>query len=327
MLLRDLSERPLPDVVLLQSPSNLLTIYMVDKLKARIGTTRDTIIEVHTQKDLAKVRDLQGIVPPFGDKWFVQIDLMKLNNKELHRTISMSTTVTFLCTCENYGVFKKFKDSFRKTTTVIYDFYFKYLRTSDFLFLYDTICPDKLDKNLLKFVREGYSGDIDVCMQIFKALHDGTELKTKRQITEQFGIGGLTTESYLLNILNFTPSTSERGAKTKMKNRVKAGLELVDALGYSTTHNYLLANLKSFIQIKELLISGTIYKRIENLPTGYNESKLSRYNRFIWRLKDIPMSRLLSVYTMLEPSWHSDADFLRFMYMFEVNEYKGANLK
>ena len=79
----------------------------------------------------------------------------------------------------------------------------------------------------------------------------------------------------------------------------------------------------SFIQIKELLISGVVYKQIYKLPDGYDEKRLSKYQRYVWKLKEIPLSRILRLYRSLGTKiWRSDIEFLNFVYRYILVEEK-----
>ena len=79
------------------------------------------------------------------------------------------------------------------------------------------------------------------------------------------------------------------------------------------------------VQLKELEISGLIYKKVFDLPNGFDEAKLVKYQRFLWRLKEIPMTRLLRLYKyMSESNWVSDFDFAGFVYkyMLDIMRYE-----
>ena len=317
MRIKDIDERGLPDVVLLETSSSLMQMYFRDKLRGKVGATRDTIFNIETNKDLEQIKEVRGIIPPFGTKWFAYINLDKVTSRDLAKTIESSPTVLFFVTASKYRDYKAFKDKFKHSSIIVYDYYINFLRANDFVYLYDVLCKDTLSSGLFTFIRQSYSADVETCMQILKSLSEGVNLKTKKDVTDRFGIGGLTIESYLLNLLALETSASERGMKTRMKNRVKAGTELAQVFGYSTLHNYLLKTLKDFIAIKELIVSGVVYKHIDENA----DANLAKYNRYIYKITDIPMSKFLLLYQALMPRWSSELEFFRCLYSYERSLY------
>ena len=59
------------------------------------------------------------------------------------------------------------------------------------------------------------------------------------------------------------------------------------------------------------------------MPDTYDEKALSRYNKFLWKIRLIPMSDLLRIKQCLgDKSWTSEMDFLRFLYKYYNIEAK-----
>ena len=131
-----------PDVILLQTPSTRLQIFLQDKLKRKYDCNNDSLIRVETKKDIKRVRDVLGITPPFAVKWFVEINLDAFYDKELIKVIKESSTCLFFCTCSKYSTFKKFKDSIKDDCSV-FDYYINYLRRPDLIKLYDDFVPEE----------------------------------------------------------------------------------------------------------------------------------------------------------------------------------------
>lgn len=322
MRLADLdAKRANPDVVLLQTPSTRLQIFLQDKLKRKYRCNNDSLIRIETKKDIKRVRDVLGITPPFAEKWFVEVDLDVIRDKDLAKVIIESTTCIFFCTCSKYGIFKKFKDSIKENCNV-YDYYINYLRRPDLIYLYDAFVKeeDRLPKQLFDFVVQGYSGDIEAIFELLVHLSQGEKISSRKDITEICGLGSLTVESYIFSLIK-PLSGSAKGLKKVMKDRINVGLELADSMNYTSMYNFMTKCLRCFIEIKILCISGVVYKTIRNLPDSYDEKSLARYQKYLWRLKEIPLSRLLRLrQAMGTKVWRSEFDLLTFIYTYYNNE-------
>lgn len=322
MRLSDLDSKTRPvNVVILQTPSTKLMMFLEDKLKHKFRCNSATILSVENKKQLKDVRNLLGITPLESTKWFIAIDLDKFYDKELIKVIKESTTCFFFITCSKYSQFRDIKENLKQVQGV-FDFYLTYLRKPDLIYLYDalTLSDNKLSSQLFNYVAQSYSSDIEAVMNLLLSLNKGIEFNTRKDISDVCGIGGNSTESFVFSLLK-PISGSDKGLKTVMKNRIAAGVDLCETLGYGTFYNYMSRSLLSFIEIKQLLISGVIYKCIRNLPDNYDEKTLSRYNKYLWRLKQTPMTDLLRIRQCLgDKRWSSELDFLNFLYKYYTIE-------
>ena len=325
MRLQDLdSKNANPTVVLLQTPSTQLSIFLYDKLKLRFHCNSDSIVSVESKSDVKKIRDVSTTSPPFGDKWLIQVNLDKVNDKELVKAIHDSSTCIFFCTCSKYKTFKQFKDSV-KDVNGVYDYYVTYIRRPDLLYLYDALVPEdnKLSKQLFDYVAQSYSSDIDAIFDLLLALNKGDSFESRKDIAELCGLGNNSVESFLLSLMK-PMSETEKGTHTVIKNRAKMGADLGATIGWSSFYNFFNSSLDSFIQLKVLVISGVVYKQVRDLPDSYDEQKLSKYNKYLWRLKEVPLSRFLRMKQVLLEGgrWNKPADFLRFLYCYYTEGVK-----
>lgn len=326
-MLSDLDKRDY-DVVLLQSASDKMKMYVQDKLKAKYQSTRDTIIDVVTNSDLKVVREVSGLLPPFSEKWLVFVTISrKLSMKDVIHAIDNSTTCTFVICTQRYKEFKDLKEALKKKHTII-EQYLAYLRREDFVYLYDALVPKKyqMQKVLFDYLVQGYSADIESVFDLFIALNGGKKVKTRKDIADICGIGGLTIDSFVFSLLR-KPSESEKGLKRIMHNRILAGEELIQVYGLSKFYNYTRACLYNLVQVKMLKDTGVIYKTIRNLPDGYDQMKLVRYQKYMWSLSEIPLSRILRLYScMSNKCWRTDLDFLKFMYEYFTRSYSDGTI-
>ena len=306
-------------VFLVQTPSEKMQMFLEDKIKRQLGSNRDTIIDVVNKKDIKKVKDIMNFVPPSAKKWYIFVDLKKLGvTEDLRKLVNESTTCVFFCVADKYVTFKKCKELFNKSEKV-YDFYLTMLRRPDMVYLYSALVPssNQLSKQLFDYVAQSYSSDIEAVFELFLELAKGTEIKNRRAIADICGVGGNSVEGFIFSLMKQPPVT-EKGVKTVIKNRLIAGIDLSEVYGARTFRAYLVSTLRKFIDIKVLIMSGVVYKTIKDLPKGYDEQALVKYQKFIWRLNEIPMTRLLRCLYFLNQTrmWYSDMDVIKFIYNF-----------
>lgn len=326
-MLSDLDKRDY-DVVLLQSNSEKMKMYIQDKLKAKFHSTRDTILTVNTNKDFKPVREVSGLIPPFSEKWLVFVTMSKkVSMKDLVNVIDNSSTCIFVVITDKYKEYKDIKEALKKKHTLI-EQYLSYLRREDFIYLYDALVPkDKqMTKQLFDYLVQGYSSDIESVFDMFLALKDGKKVKTRKDISDICGIGGLTIDSFVFSMLK-EPSKSDKGLKRVMHNRIMAGEELIEVYELGTFYRFLRACIYNLVQVKMLKDTGVIYKTIRNLPDGYDQMKLIRYQKYMWSLNEIPLSRLLRLYSCIgNKIWKTDLDFLNFMYNYFTRSYSDGTI-
>lgn len=334
MRLSDLDSKNIRiNMVLLQTPSVHLEMFIQDKLKRRYHVNREAIIDFEVKTDYKKIKNVIGVTPPDSESWFVHIDLDKfckrgVPDKDLKYAIEQSSTVLFFCTCSSYKIYRGFKDTF-KGYSGFCDFYMNYLRRPDFIYLYDafTLSDNKLSKPLFDYVVQSYSGDIEAVFELLIQLNQGTKIESRKDIAEFCGLGGLSIESYIFSLLK-PLSGSDKGLNTVLKNRIKAGADLAETLGFRTMYNYMSSSLLHFCQLKTLIISGVVYKTVRKLPSTYNEKALAKYQKYIWKLKQIPLSDLLRLRQCIgNKVWENELDLLNFLYKYYAVQSKLTYIK
>lgn len=303
-------------VVLLQSSSSKMNMYVQDKLKLKLGSNIDTTIDVSTNRDFKKVHEITGLVPPFSDKWYVIINYSsKLSLKDLEKTIESSSTCVFLVIVNKYIEFKSIKTVLKGKVDIL-ELYLSYLRRVDLNYLYVALVPNKnrLSKQLFDYVASSYSNDIESVFDLFIALNEGRKVESRGDIAGICGIGNLTIESFLMQLLR-PFSYTEKGFKKIMKNRMTAGRELGTIYKFPTFYAYLKNSTYGLIQVKMLKDTGKIYKSIRNLPDCYEQTKLARYQKYMWELNNIPLSRLVRLIDCMgSMRWRTELDFINFLY-------------
>lgn len=324
-----------PGIVLLQCPSSILSMFIEDKVKGILKSNQNTVFTIKSKKDFRDIRVICNVEPFQSRKWLYFIDLDKLQpDKEFFNLVKGSSTVCYFMTCSKYITYKRTKEAFKDYEGIL-DFYVTYLKSIDMSYLYNEFVyktgkKEIFSKAMYQYVKEGYSGDVDAVATLFDFIKDYEEKEpiTTTMVTELCGLGGNTLESFVFSLLKDAPKASEKSFKIILRKRFQAGVDLMESYqSWSQFGNYLNSVVYNIMCVKELLISNAVYKTIRNLPSGidqnnkqpygYNEKVLSRYNRYLWRIKEIPMSRVLRLKTLLvESRWNTATDFMYFLYRF-----------
>lgn len=308
-------------VALVQTASPKMQMFLQDKLKAKYGCRSDSIIDIETKSDYKRIKAVLGVYPAFADKWFVQVNLDKTNDKELISLVRQSTTCIFFCTCSKYRTFKGFKEAL-KGVDGLCDFYINTLRRADFVYLYDAFSrkDNQLTKQLFDYVFKSYMSDVEAVFDLLLQLTQGTKIESRKDITEICGLGGLSVESYIFDLLKDL-SGSAKGLDIVIKNRVKAGTDLCESIGLKSMYNFMNRSIRLLCELKMLMISGVVYKSVRNLPDSFDEPALARYQKYIWRLRETPLSKLLRLRQCLgETAWKTELDFLGFVYAYYTDK-------
>lgn len=315
-------------VVLIQTPSDVLKMFLQDKIKAQLGSTQESVLTVDNKKTLKEAGNFSGMIPFDAKRWLFIVNLDKVGvNADLRDIIYNNSTGLFFCTTDKYSTYKRFKDMCKALDHMV-DFYITYLKRMDFYYLYYALVPkdDMLPKVLSDFVQKGYSNDISTVINFFIELSRGTKFDSKKSIIDFCGQSGNTVDNLLFSLLEMQFKT-ERGIKSVMGNRLKSGYELAQSIGWHKLRTYLYSSLNAVMDIKGLYISGVIYKRIENLPDNFNEKKLSKYQRLFKKIKEVPFSDMVRLRVALYEcgDWNNEADYLRFIYRYSY--YVGKNME
>ena len=115
MLLRNLDDKNMAcNVVILQTPSEKLRMFIQDNIKRRFRCNADTIISCSDKKDYKQVRDIMNVVPPFSDKWYIDVNLDSCNDKDFVSIVKEATTCVFFCNVKKYKVYKSFKEDIKQ---------------------------------------------------------------------------------------------------------------------------------------------------------------------------------------------------------------------
>lgn len=306
-------------VLIFQTSSVSMNMFVMDRIKSLLRCNQDTIRDISDKKAFKDVKEIYNVEPYLSDRWLVTVHLDKFKGKyqEIINLILDSTTVLFVCVADKYPVFKGFRDALNRAKIQQYcELYLTYMRSDDFHYLYRTIVPEKnrMPKSIADFVCQSYGADIDAEFELFRQLKEGTKVTSRKAVSDICGIGGNSIDSFVMSLLKEPPKTA-KGASTVIKNRLRAGEDLAQVYGYKKFHAYLSSCIKQLMDLKMLIMSGVVYNHIPELPKAYDEQKLMRYQRYIWRVRKLPFSRLIRLKSFVgDTVWRSNIDLFGCVY-------------
>ena len=298
---------------LLLTSSNLVEIYVYDELKAICGATIDSVVEVTNKASFQNMLELVNMQPLMAEKWLFVITY-KGGVKSLvkkYEGIFQSETAIFLVKVENYSDFKEFRNVVRSVN----DLYLNTIRHADVSYLLGGF---KLSANVIEFIEKSYYRDPEKVFELVKELKNGAVVVSNRDVVRICGESTGSVAKFAMLLLNEMP-TSVSGLKRVYSKRVKILADLCDSFGTRSTYNFLTAAVKDILNIKVLYLQGVIYDTIRDLPEGYDEKKLSRYNMYLKRIiQDLTYENILRLYVALCSCerWKNPQDGVLFLYTY-----------
>lgn len=302
---------PDQSVHLFMSSSNLAEIYVYDTLKGMCGATTDSILDVSNKSAFYNMLDLVGMQPLLAEKWLFVISF-KGGLKQLvrkHEGIFRSETARFLVKVDSYKDFKEFKEFLRSAN----DLYLNTISGRDVSFLLKDF---PISSNVMDFVQKSYFRDPDKVFGLYKELSNGAEVSSTKDVVKLCGESASSVVRFAMLLLNEFPSTAA-GLKRVYSKRVKILEELCNSFGPRSAYNFLSSSIRDITDIKMLYLSGNVYDSLRNLPEGFDEKKLARYNMYLKRISTIiPYEDILRLRVALCkcPVWVTPQDGLLFLY-------------
>lgn len=299
------------NVHLLLSNSNLSELYIYDTLKSKCNATRDSIYDINTKSSTNEMFELVNLQPFNADKWLFVIDFSKVKSILKNKIgVFDSDTSEFLIKVKNYKEFKEAKEMLKKVN----DIYLSFIRYYDVEFLLDGY---NLSPKMVEFVARSYSSDVEQVFQLLNELKNGLVVNDRKDIVNICGVSSGSLNTFALMLLKDFPTT-DKGKKMAYKKRITTAVELAETYGFSKMRNFLMTCVKDILDIKQLYLAGVIYDRIHNLPSCYDEKRLSRYNMYLSFIINTPINKIMKLYLMLRKNgrWYSDIDMVSFIYQY-----------
>lgn len=306
--LRDIKESE--NTYLFYSDSSQAEIYVYDKIKAMCKAPLECIYTVDSASKFNEMLELVGVDPYLAEKWFFVIEYQKVKGKLKNQSgLFKVENSMFLVKVKNYREFKEFKE-FCPTCV---DLYLSVLKKSDSMLL---LSDFSLSPKLVSFVATSYARDPDKVFELRSKLLNGYKIESQKDVVRLLGVSSGSISSFAMSLLK-DPPKSDRGKKTVYRLRIQTAKSFIDTYGVYSFRNFLRSCVRDILKIKVLYMQGLIYQAIRDLPEGYDEKKLSRYNYYLDRIVSTPYNRILKLYLILdEDKWKTEADCIGAIYKY-----------
>jgi len=285
-------------VVYVESPT--LEYLVMDMLKKRFKSHVDSVFNLDSVKKVMDAKTETYVAPLRGGKWLLNINTDKLSKQDIAKTLSVNTSFgVAVYWVHKYATFKWMTslDTIKKQGVYASNYYFGKLFPSDIRFLYNNIVGDKtkLNKDLLDYVVDTYTYDVQSVCDLFMAVKSGSEIVSKKDIIELIGVGGNSVDSFTLGLLTSSVN-SDKGKKTSISRNLKLLKDLSYTYKYSTIRNYMLSTIEGFMEMKQLQVMGYYCKFDPDIPDCFDSKRLSRLKRFKGRvLEQLTIPNLLNL--------------------------------
>lgn len=310
MSLKDLSGKH--NVHLVYTNSNLVEMYVYDKLKEVCKADSESIIRVENKSSFREMLEALNMQAYFAERWLIVLDYHKIRGTIKSNTaVFKAENACFLVMVSNYKEFKEFSE----LDITCNKMYLSILRYNDILYLFN---GTDVAQKYLDHISRSYSRDPEKVFTLYREVLNGYIITSIKDINNICGQSSSSVSRYAMLLLKDPPVTS-KGLSITLRNRVKVAEDLIDAYGISYFRNLLVATVKDILDIKVLYLNGIIYKNVQDLPKGYDEKRLSKYNIYLESIEMvIPYSRIVDLYISLkkEGVWKSKLNFLDFIYMY-----------
>ena len=327
-MLSDIEREKPYTFILLYTKDDRIYDLVTDELLKVYRIRKDSLQKPDNREELNAKQSLGHTMPLGLARWLFACDNDKLYiDKKTVEALITTTTATFLIKTSDYKSFNILQRMFQGVqNTLILSTGF--IRRDDAQWLMERTIK-KIDNypnlRLQKFIFKGYSMYPIKLMDIFEASNIGKLTRTA-EITTIVGLPNNTQESFILKLLEDPPETA-KGLKAIMRNRALQGYELGEQVTYRALRGYLKKTVKDMLEIKTLVLTGQLYKDISKVEglTKYQINNLRRYNKSLVTIKEIPVSRLITLLQCLDttPVWYSELDLLNFLYSYFYTILKG----
>lgn len=313
MRLMDLNTLSGVNVLLVYTVSQEYRAYVYEKMMQKCGSIADTVLTINSKQSTKDVLKLTRVKCMYSKKWLAVLDDCDDGGVFLKSLLRVrNSCVTCLCFVSKYRVYKKLV-ALLSEEVGFYGLVGCWLGKQDFYFIYRDIVGQKgtMTPNMLKFMQENYSHDTDVIFNIFRDISHGEVLKSRSDILKIYGVGSRGADLFLFKMLKGIGATTDKGFRTRARLRLKEGEDLSVYFGWGGLWNRFHRSLNCLIQLKEGVISGKWYDRVDD-----NEV-LSKYECYLSRLRGVSMSSLLTLGIALDArEWRDGSDYAVFLYTY-----------
>lgn len=292
-------------VIYTNSPTFQLDIRQI--IKKKYNAKNEFIVDVNKVKDLKNALTDSMSSPIFGDSWITHVDVDKIGVSESLKTLTKTTsygrTIFWVSDFKTYLAFKKhnvFKEDSQEIV-LIQATRLEYLEAHELLTqAMDTVEEeDKLSKQLIAYVSKNYRYKIESIYELITLVRNGFQIKKEKDVVKSIGVGFLTVDSFVIDMLKTVPETLKQRS-----NLQKKSITTLQELSYSYKHaqikSYMVRTLKLLIEFKQMQLLGVFDRPVIQIPPGYDDKGYKKLKRYRWNIKnDITLSRILLLFKII----------------------------
>ena len=298
------------DVYVTYAKSSEYLDMVLRMVSSRYHVLKNEVIYLDNINDIVKHKTLLDTVSLFSGKYLFFIENnTSLPKKEVIDLLATSNTYKIVMGVTNYGVVAKMRsyEMFNQRVKVDY-LYGSRLAKDEFDLLYSYVTgvrgSSKLSLELQQRVKLGYLQEVSAVFSLFDYLKDGFDIN-------------LSVDSIVYSLLTTTAGT-ERGVKMFKKKVTPKLIELMKRLSPSTIQAQMLEGVKAAYDIKVLCMRGYLLPGVDSKAKdiqGYDNPRLSYFERRRDSLQLIPLSRIINIMTLMdkEVRWDSEYQVLGFL--------------
>ena len=297
-------------VHLMYCNSALLDMFVYDTLKECCEAGLDSTFEIENTANFNEMLDLMNMQSFMSKRWLFVIKYKKTKKLvERYKGVFTSKNSCFLIKVENYREFLEVKSLIPQSRN---DMYLSFLNFEDIVFL---LRGYSISDAMLRFISRAYAREPEKIMILIDKMKEGYVVSDKKSVTAVCGESQSTISSYVMSLLN-TKIKSELGAKRSLKKKINDGVSLSRIYSPGTLRNYMIAELRNLIHIKQMYLNADIYKEIREVPECFESNNLNRYSGLLDKIIEMPMDTIVKLFIALEQSgrWYKEIDVVAFLY-------------
>lgn len=332
------------DVFLVFSDVELLLYEVRAIIEEKFNVSRDFVMPCNSAKALTQARGIMQIKPLEGERWLILIDLDRIGAADVAKSLAYggANCVTMIFS-KSYKFYKNLTNSeeYRKYSKTIMPVYLRNFVVDDIVYLHKKmVCDAKhtkpLTDDLLNYIIKNYRYDVKKVLDLFSKMRNGLVLETKADIIAEIGLGGVTADSFIMDLLRvgqpptgrfgqFKPqprkteqteaqkkATKARTVKARSKKFMILLHDLSTRTKYYTLFTQMQNTLINILAYKALILDGRIRRGVKDL-TEEEEQAVKRLSRFSYVIQDeISTSRVMFLLTLFTSETSNGAN---------VNEY------
>lgn len=321
MYISELKDIKVPKIIIVSSKSELVLESFLRYVNRIYGINERAVQKPANMEELTASYTLGYTVPLGLKRWMFNINQDKVFiNKSMLEQLETTTTATYMISTADFRTLNILRGMTKYTKECV-EISLNYLGKDLINVISKDILGVKLDDsdidyNLRYYLTTGYKLYPEKFYLALQA-HKRTPLTSKREIIDLIGPPDNTQEMFVLSLLGME-NTSETGYRIKVRNRMQAGLSLVEVKGIRSLRNFLIYTVKDILAIKTMMLNGRLYKKFA-LVDDITMKELKRYRKYEKHLSEInkiPVSRVLTLLSALSSTsnWYSELDFMEFLY-------------